>query len=138
MQKSFEENSRNYNRDRTQLMGTSVWGTQDEELIDSGPSQESVSDIRRDQQRMLDNQERGLENLSNIIARQKNIAEAIHSEVDLHNDIIDDLGDHIDRTDVRIANETRNVTVIDRKDNTCVYWVVIVLLLISIIIVAAI
>lgn len=30
-------------------------------------------------------QERGLENLSNIIARQKNIAHAIHSEVDLHN-----------------------------------------------------
>ncbi|KAI4467304.1 hypothetical protein MML48_2g00017585 [Holotrichia oblita] len=50
MQKSLEENSRNYNRDRTQLMGTSVWGTQDEELIDSSPSQESVLDIRRDQQ----------------------------------------------------------------------------------------
>lgn len=54
MQKSFEENSRSYNRDRTQLMGTSVWGSQDDELIDSGPSQEPVSDIRKDQQRMLE------------------------------------------------------------------------------------
>ncbi|KRT85797.1 hypothetical protein AMK59_1344, partial [Oryctes borbonicus] len=86
MQKLFEENSRNYNRDRTQLMGTSVWGSQDDELIGQGRSQETVSDIRNDQHKMLENQERGLENLSNIIARQKNIAEAIHSEVDLHND----------------------------------------------------
>ncbi|GJQ77023.1 putative syntaxin 8 [Trypoxylus dichotomus] len=138
MNKLFEENSRNYNRDRTQLMGTSVWGSQDDELLDSSLPQESVSDIRKDQQRMLENQERGLENLSNIIARQKNIAHSIHSEVDLHNDIIDDLGEHIDRTGGRIATETRNVTIIDRKDKTCVYWMVIILLLISIIIVSAI
>lgn len=30
-------------------------------------------------------QEEGLDNLSKIIARQKNIAETISSEVDLHN-----------------------------------------------------
>lgn len=53
-------------------------------------------------------------------------------------EIIDDLGDHIDRTDMRVRSETDNVGVIDRKDKTCVYWVIIVLLFISIITVAAI
>lgn len=34
-------------------------------------------------------------------------------------EIIDDLVDHMDQTDDRIRNETRHVTVIDRKDKTC-------------------
>lgn len=54
----------------------------------------------------------------------------------IFSDIIDDLGEHIDQTDVRISNETRNVGLIDRKDKTCVYWVIIVLLFISIMVVA--
>lgn len=65
MQKMFEENSRNYNRDRTQLMGNSVWGMQDDELIDSGPSRESVSDIRDEQQKMLESKSIESENFAN-------------------------------------------------------------------------
>lgn len=53
-------------------------------------------------------------------------------------EILDDLGDHVDRTDARVRSETQNVTVIDNKDKTCIYWVVIILLFISIIIVVAI
>lgn len=101
-------------------------------------------------------QERGLENLSQIISRQKEIGNTISNEIDLHNgrtrwvrkitsskvylfaEIIDDLGDHIERTDMRVRSETENVTVIDNKDKTCGYWVVIILLFISIITVAVI
>jgi len=34
-------------------------------------------------------------------------------------DIIDGLAEQMDRTDSRVRTETRQVTVIDRKDNTC-------------------
>jgi chloramphenicol O-acetyltransferase len=34
-------------------------------------------------------------------------------------DIIDDLAEHMDRTDNRVRTETRHVTVVDRKDRTC-------------------
>jgi hypothetical protein len=34
-------------------------------------------------------------------------------------EIIDDLAEQMDRTDSRVRNETRQVTVVDRKDNTC-------------------
>lgn len=43
----------------------------------------------------------------------------------------------MDRTNIRVRDETRNVTVIDNKDKTCIYWVIIILLFISIIIVVA-
>jgi hypothetical protein len=33
-------------------------------------------------------------------------------------EIIDDLAEHMDRTDSRVRNETRQVTVLDRKDKT--------------------
>lgn len=52
-------------------------------------------------------------------------------------EILDDLGDHVERTNVRVRTETENVTVVDSKDKTCIYWVVIILLFISIIIVVA-
>lgn len=34
-------------------------------------------------------------------------------------EIIDDLGDHIERTDTRVVGETQNIHIIDRKDRTC-------------------
>lgn len=52
-------------------------------------------------------------------------------------EILDDLDEHVDRTNTRVRDETRNVTVIDNKDKTCVYWVIIILLFISIIVVVA-
>lgn len=56
----------------------------------------------------------------------------------IFSEIIEDLGDHIDRTDMRVRGETTNVSIIDGKDKTFVYWVIIVLLFISIITVVAI
>lgn len=51
-------------------------------------------------------------------------------------EIIEDLGEHIARTDSRVVNETRKIGLIDRKDKTFIYWVIIILLFISIITVA--
>lgn len=94
---------------------------------------------------MFAEQDAGLEELSKIISRQKNIARTIGDEVDTQNgmseyhytsldpvsknynhvnvvifsEILDDLADGIDRTTVGLINETRQVRTIARKDSTC-------------------
>jgi syntaxin 8 len=64
-------------------------------------------------------QDRGLEALSEVISRQKNLAQVIGNEVDYQNELIDDITDHVDRTRDRIHGETQRVRTIDRKDATC-------------------
>lgn len=137
MDKMFSDNTSFAHQERASLLGSSDWGSsRDDRLLDAG--NESVNDIQKHKQRMLAEQEEGLDNLSKIIARQKDIAQTIGTEVDLQYNIIDDLGTHITRTDARINNETRHITVVDRKDKSCVYWVIIVLLFLSIITVVSI
>lgn len=51
-------------------------------------------------------------------------------------EILDDLDNRIDETGQRVRSETNNITIVDRKDNTCIYWVIIILLFISIVVVA--
>ena len=34
-------------------------------------------------------------------------------------DLIDDITDHVDRTDQRLISETRHIKIVDRKSNTC-------------------
>lgn len=144
MHKDFDDATVVNQRERMQLLGgpgSSVWnagGPDDQMLGAVGVNYQSLDQYNADKSRMLEEQERGLENLSKIISRQKEIANTINTEVDLHNDILDDLGDQIDRTDTRIRQETDHIAVVDRKDKTFVYWVAIVLLFISIIVVVAI
>lgn len=52
-------------------------------------------------------------------------------------EILDDIGTQIDRTDQRVRVETNRVGIVDRKDNTCGYWIVIIILFVSIVVVAA-
>ncbi|CAG9761658.1 unnamed protein product [Ceutorhynchus assimilis] len=131
MQKLFEEQlSMKRMEERTELLGA------DWDEASGGPSNLSFDDMRARQKQMLGEQEKGLESLSKIISRQKNIASTISNEVDYHNEILDDIGTQIDNTDQRVRVETDRVGVVDRKDNTCGYWVVIIILFISIIVVA--
>ncbi|CAG9856033.1 unnamed protein product [Phyllotreta striolata] len=97
----------------------------------------SIGDLKETQIRMLGEQDEGLNNLSKIISRQKDIAHTISNEVDYHNEILDDLDTQIIRTDANVRDETRHVSVVDRKDKTCAYWITIILLFISIIIVVS-
>lgn len=63
-------------------------------------------------------QDRGLEALSEVITRQKNLAQTIGNEVTYQNELIDDITDHVDRTRDRLVGQTNNVRTIDRKDAT--------------------
>ncbi|XP_058797530.1 syntaxin-8-like [Phymastichus coffea] len=114
--------------------GTTNWGIDDNEepLIDIG-DRPSVSDLKAQKQHLLQQQEEGLEQLSKIISRQKQIAQTIHTEVDYHNEIIDDLADHMDRTDQRLIEGSREVRTVSRKDRVWPYWLIIIILFIIII-----
>lgn len=57
----------------------------DDEPIVSRTASHSVQDLRKQQNRILDNQNEGLEALSKVIARQKNLALQIGDEVDVQN-----------------------------------------------------
>lgn len=77
-------------------------------------------------------QDQGLEALSKVISRQKNIALTISDEVDVQNDIVDDLADRLDHTNVSIQRETRQVnTILSQDTATCGYWMVIIVLFIA-------
>ncbi|XP_014225634.1 syntaxin-8 [Trichogramma pretiosum] len=118
--------------------GTTSWGLDDDndqtQLLNSQPT--SVADLKSQKQQLLRQQEEGLDELSKIISRQKLIAQAINSEVTDHNEIIDDLADHIDRTDERLIDGTRAVRTVSQKDKVCGYWVIIILLFAAIVTVA--
>ena len=96
------------------------------------------NDVRQMQSQVIRQQDEGLDQLSTVLSRQKQMAIDIGNEVEQHNDIIDDIHDHVDRTHDRLIRETRNIKVVDRKSGTCGLWVVIVLLFIAIVIIAVI
>jgi len=126
-------------------MGTSGWGTSsssyqyggEREVEPASTSQYTTPQLRQQQYQVIEEQDRGLEALSQVISRQKQIATVIGEEVDYQNDLIDDITDHVDRTRDRLVGETGRVRAIDRKDNTCGYWVIIIILLVIIVIIAA-
>uniref|UniRef100_A0A182P0Z9 t-SNARE coiled-coil homology domain-containing protein n=1 Tax=Anopheles epiroticus TaxID=199890 RepID=A0A182P0Z9_9DIPT len=95
----------------------------------------SVAELRSQQTRILEDQNEGLEALSQVIARQKELATRIGGEVDRHNDILDDLAQTMETTDGRINRETRQIGTITTQDSTWGYWTVIGLLFVAIVIV---
>lgn len=96
----------------------------------------TVTDLRAQQTRILEDQNEGLDALSKVISRQKELATRIGGEVDRHNDILDDLATTMETTDARLDRETRQIGVVTVQDSTCGYWMVIGILAAAIIIVA--
>jgi len=95
----------------------------------------NLQQVRQQQYDMIQEQDKGLEALSEVISRQKNLAQVIGNEVEFQNELIDDITDHVDRTRDRLIGETTRVRTIDRKDSTGRYWAIIILLLVIIIII---
>jgi len=119
-------------------MGTTGWGSDDQDEEAQHTRGHSVPQLREQQYQIIEEQDRGLEALSEVISRQKQIATVIGSEVDYQNDLIEDITDHVDRTRDRLVGETGRVRTIDSKDKTCGYWIVIIVLLLAIVIIASI
>ncbi|XP_032932621.1 syntaxin-8 isoform X1 [Catharus ustulatus] len=93
-------------------------------------------ELRQQQRRIIEEQDAGLDALSSIISRQKQMGQEIGNELDEQNEIIDDLTNLVENTDDRLRTQTRHVKMVDKKSTSCGMLVVIVLLLIAIAVVA--
>ncbi|XP_014742324.1 PREDICTED: syntaxin-8 [Sturnus vulgaris] len=93
-------------------------------------------ELRQQQRRIIEEQDAGLDALSSIISRQKQMGQEIGNELDEQNEIIDDLTNLVENTDDRLRSQTRHVKMVDKKSTSCGMLVVIVLLLIAIAVVA--
>ncbi|KAM4673761.1 syntaxin-8 isoform 1-T1 [Amazona ochrocephala] len=93
-------------------------------------------DLRQQQRRIIEEQDAGLDALSSIISRQKQMGQEIGNELDEQNEIIDDLTNLVENTDDKLRTQTRHVKMVDKKSTSCGMLVVIVLLLIAIAVVA--
>lgn len=130
----------------------------------SGAQVPSVDDLRKQQIRIIEDQNEGLDALSRVISRQKHLALRIGDEVEgqtgkrtiqlqvrradrsnsldnldflsLLAEIIDDLNTRMENTGSRINSETRNVDIVMQRDSTGWYWFIIIALFITNVIVA--
>ena len=102
-----------------------------------GSASEMMNQYHQRKADTLDEQDRGLDALKDIIVRQKNLAQNIHAEVGAHNDLIDDIDDGLERTTHRITTTTENIRIVGRQDSVWRYWLAIFLLFIVIIVIIA-
>ncbi|GAB0100243.1 syntaxin-8 [Sergentomyia squamirostris] len=124
---------------RTALLqpGTSrLWDDEEDDKMLTTTNNYSTGDLRRQHVQILENQNEGLEQLSKVISRQKELALRIGDEVEGQNEIIDDIADQLEYTDHRIQGETRRIEVVSAKDRTWPYWTIIISLFVAILIVA--
>lgn len=145
LQKLYDARTNSYASSRASLLttgtsafadgGTTSWAADDD---DDKPvdTQVSVADLMTQQDKILQEQDKGLEELGKVIAKQKQIGQTISDEVDHQNEIISNLADHMDTTNKSIVNKTQRIIIIDSKNHVCCYWVVIICLFICIITVA--
>ncbi|XP_054945686.1 syntaxin-8 isoform X2 [Physeter macrocephalus] len=76
-------------------------------------------EIREQQQKIIQEQDAGLDALSSIISRQKQMGQEIGNELNEQNEIIDDLANLVENTDEKLRTETRRVNLVDRKSTSC-------------------
>lgn len=119
---------------RNQLLGSA--GSSAGRGADSGDPQvpDEPADYRQMTKQLQQEQDRGLDMLSEIITRQKSLVRGIGNQIDVQNEIIEDIGDNMDSTQVRLVRNTRNVERISNKSDSCCYWIIIILLLIAIVV----
>ncbi|KAG9468503.1 hypothetical protein GDO78_022595, partial [Eleutherodactylus coqui] len=78
-----------------------------------------IGELRQHQQRMIAEQDAGLDALSSIISRQKQMGYDIGNELDEQNEIIDDLTNLVENTDTKVRHQTRRVKLVDQKSGSC-------------------
>ena len=114
--------------------GTGATGGADELDGYGGAEGQTAAQLKLAQDEILEVQNEGLDALHEVIVRQKRMARAIGGEVEVQNEILDDIGDAMDQTNERLLATTQSIRSVDRRDKTCKYWTVILLLLIPIVI----
>lgn len=90
------------------------------------------------QEQAIRDHEQGLDKLGQAIKRQRYMADEIATEVEVHNEILDNIDDGLTRTNENIRKNTRNIRLVSRKSSTFYLWLLIVILAIIIAILATI
>uniref|UniRef100_A0A8D2IVI9 Syntaxin-8 n=1 Tax=Varanus komodoensis TaxID=61221 RepID=A0A8D2IVI9_VARKO len=79
----------------------------------------SFHDIQKQQQSIIEEQDAGLDALSSILARQKQMGQEIGNELEEQNEIIDDLANLVENTDNKVRSQTRHVMTVEKKSTSC-------------------
>uniref|UniRef100_A0A6G1SB18 Syntaxin-8 n=1 Tax=Aceria tosichella TaxID=561515 RepID=A0A6G1SB18_9ACAR len=88
---------------------------------------------RTTEQQYIREHEEGLDKLGQAIKRQKYMATEIATEVDVHNEILENIDDGLARTDENLRKNTRNIKRVLKKSSTIWLWLLIVILAIVIV-----
>lgn len=89
--------------------------------------------FRQTQERLIAAQNQGLDRLTEAVKRQKMMAHGIATEVDVHNELLDEIDDGMTNTNLNLRRNTNNIKLLSRRSGTCFYWTLIILLMIVII-----
>ncbi|XP_003742418.1 syntaxin-8 [Galendromus occidentalis] len=116
--------------DAPQPEQTVSWGEAGDDNVGTGEER-----IQAQQQYMKD-QDAGLDQLAAIMSRTKNLAQEFTTEIDLHNEIIDDVGERMESVNARLIHNTQRTRQLVYTTDTCGLWVIVIALMIAIIIVA--
>ncbi|KAM5317729.1 syntaxin-8-like [Glossophaga mutica] len=82
--------------------------------------------IRQQQQKIIQRQDAGLDALSSVISRQKQVGREIGNELDEQNEMTDDLANLVEKTDEKLCTSTSRVrSLVDRKSASCGMMMVI-------------
>uniref|UniRef100_A0A8C0J1I3 Syntaxin-8 n=1 Tax=Chelonoidis abingdonii TaxID=106734 RepID=A0A8C0J1I3_CHEAB len=79
----------------------------------------NFGEIRQQQQRIIQEQDAGLDALSSVLSRQKQMGQEIGNELEEQNEIIDDLTNLVANTDDKLRSQTRHVKMVDKKSTSC-------------------
>lgn len=93
----------------------------------------TVESFTQQQQTVMADQDRGLEELSKVITRQKMMGQTIGDELDYHNELIDDITQGVDKTTSKLQRTTAHTKKVTKKASTCCMMVVIIFLLLLIV-----
>ena len=63
------------------------------------------------------------------------MGQQIFNEVTQQNDLIDDIDDRVENVNQRLINTNENINIVTKKDRTCGYWIIILILAIAILVV---
>lgn len=116
----------------------SPWGDDlsEDESDETRPLNGQARNYQATQEQAIREHEEGLDKLGRAIKSQRHMANEIATEVDVHNEILDNIDEGLTKTDVNIRKNTRNIRLVLRKSSTFYLWLIVVLLAIAIAVLA--
>lgn len=124
-------------------MNSSQYASADRGTLKNGP-QENDETLTKDNQGLYEQQQQAVkeqdEKLDNIyegVSKLKYMSQGINTELGMHENLLDDLHEAVERTDRHMVMNTKGVDHVNRKSRGCCGVIIIFLLMVIIVLVAA-